>query len=109
MFQTMMNEIFGDLILIFSEDMELHQKTVDEVSKIMEKPEKCEFHLGLIIGHRKLHMDPVKVEGIHNWELPTCVKDMQSFLGFTNFYWKFICNYLGLAWPMVDLTKKDCK
>ncbi|KIK15607.1 hypothetical protein PISMIDRAFT_16416 [Pisolithus microcarpus 441] len=52
-------------------------------------------------------MDPVKVQGIAEWPTPKKVKDVRSFLGFTNFYWHFICNYSNVARPLIDLTKKD--
>ena len=51
-------------------------------------------------------MDPIKVAGIRDWERPQAVKEVQSFLGFTNFYRKFIWDYSQLTWPMVDLTRK---
>jgi hypothetical protein len=35
------------------------------------------------------------------------VKQVRSFLGFANFYQKFIANYSDIARPLIDLTKKD--
>ena len=37
---------------------------------------------------------------------PTKVKEVQSFLGFVNFYWKFICNFSNIAHPLYTLTHK---
>ena len=54
-------------------------------------------------------MDPVKLRGIRDWPTPTTVKQVQSFLGFGNFYRKFISHYSDLARPLNDLTKKDKK
>ena len=51
-------------------------------------------------------MDPTKLNGIKNWPTPTNVKDVHSFLGFTNFYRKFIGDYSNIACPLLDLTKK---
>ena len=54
-------------------------------------------------------MDQVKLSGIRDWPTPTTVKQVRSFLGFGNFYRKFISHYSDLARPMNDLTKKDKK
>jgi RNase H-like domain found in reverse transcriptase len=54
-------------------------------------------------------MDSVKLGGIRNWPTPTTVKQVQSFLGFGNFYQKFISHYSDLTQPLNHLTKKDKK
>ena len=52
-------------------------------------------------------MDPVKIKGIKDWPAPTSIKQVQSFLGFGNFYRKFIRKYSEIAKPLNDLLKKD--
>ena len=53
---------------------------------------KCEFHitetkyLGLIISTNGIKIDPAKVKAIQNWSMPICVKDVQGFVSFCNFY-----------------------
>jgi hypothetical protein len=113
-FQTMMNDIFCDLvlegvvvvylddILIFTESLEEHREVTRRVLEILQrhklflKPEKCEFekteveYLGVIVSHNSVQMDPVKVAGVMEWPIPTTKKELQSFLGFTNFYQCFI-------------------
>lgn len=130
-FQAMMNTILKDLIdsgkvvvymddiLIFTETLEEHRELVCQVLKrlrdhdLYAKPEKCVFEaesiefLGLIISHNALRMDPVKVAGVVQWPTPRHVKDVQSFLGFGNFYRRFIEGFSKLARPLFDLTKKD--
>jgi hypothetical protein len=54
-------------------------------------------------------MDPVKLEGIAKWPTPTTVKDVRSFLGFGNFYRRFIQNYGNLTKSLNELLKKDVK
>ena len=51
-------------------------------------------------------MSPEKVKSIQDWPEPWKVKDMQSFLGFTNFYRCFIDNYSGIVTPLTCLTHK---
>ena len=77
------------------------------------KLEKCTFaattveYLGMIVKPGQLAMDPVKLNGIVQWPTPSKVKDVCSFLGFANFYRRFIPNYSTLAHPLIDLTKKN--
>jgi hypothetical protein len=79
------------------------------------KAEKCKFDvqevefLGLIIKPNHLSMDPTKLAGIKDWPTPATVKAVQSFLGFVNFYRRFIGHFTDLARPLNDLTRKDKK
>jgi hypothetical protein len=63
----------------------------------------------MIIEEGKISMNAVKLGGIRDWPVPTTLKQTQSFLGFGNFYRKFIFHYSKLARPLNDLTKKDKK
>ncbi|EAU88305.1 reverse transcriptase-RNase H-integrase [Coprinopsis cinerea okayama7 len=54
-------------------------------------------------------MDPTKVEGLANWPTPKNVKQVQQFLGFGNFYQRFIRDYSNIAKPLNDLTRKNNK
>lgn len=54
-------------------------------------------------------MDPVKVEAVKNWPAPTTLRDLQGFLGFANFYRRFIEGFARKARPLNDLTRKDIK
>jgi hypothetical protein len=75
-------------------------------------PEKCEFlkqeidYLGVIVGNRKLKMDPKKLQGVADWSTLTNPTEIRKFLGFTSYYRYFIPNYSKIAQPLVDLTKK---
>jgi hypothetical protein len=64
-------------------------------------------YLGLIIREGEIAMDPVKIKAITDWPTPKTVKQVQSFLGFCNFYRRFITKYSEIARPLFDLTKKD--
>jgi hypothetical protein len=109
-FQTMMNKIFQDLItegvvsiyldniLIFTKSTEGYRRITRLVldrmreHKLYLRPEKCKFkqtrieYLGVIILHNKVEMDPVKIAGIADWPTPSNKKEVQSFVGFVNFY-----------------------
>ena len=69
------------------------------------KLEKCEFekssveYLGVIVSHNSIKMDPVKVAGVAEWPVPSNRKEVQLFLGFTNFYQRFIEGFSHIACP----------
>jgi hypothetical protein len=54
-------------------------------------------------------MDPKKVEAVTGWPTPKNQHDIQVFLGFANFYRRFIKNYSRVVSPMTNLLKKDVK
>src|SRR5690606_26027912 len=74
-----------------------------------------EFHrtevgyLGLIISRDGVKMDPKKVQAITAWEAPTNIHDVRAFLGFANFYRRFIDGYSRVVAPLVNLTRKAVK
>ena len=52
-------------------------------------------------------MSTAKVESVRNWPVPRNVKDIQAFLGFANFYRRFIAGFSKICKPLTDLTQKD--
>jgi len=125
-FQYFMNNIFHDMtdifviiyldnILIFSKNLDEHKIHIRKVLEQLQehnlhaKPEKCKFHttsmeyLGVIIMPEGIHMDPRKVQAILQWPALRKVKELQSFLGFANFYRRFINNYSGITKPLNSL------
>lgn len=113
--------VYLDEILIYSEDPNQHNDHIRKVlTKLQEcnlfcKPEKCEIgvdsttFLGFVVSPRGLSMDPSKVKTIKFWKPPFNIKGIQSFLGFANFYRRFIKNYSQLAAPLFNLTKKNTR
>ncbi|KAI3352325.1 hypothetical protein L3Q82_005291 [Scortum barcoo] len=79
-------------------------------NQLFVKAEKCEFHvskvsfLGFIIAPGQLHPDPSKIKAVENWPTPSTRKKLQQFLGFANFYRRFIRNYSKVAAPLTCLT-----
>ena len=65
--------------------------------------------VGYLVSQAGIGMDPAKVSAILAWPVPCCVKEVQSFLGFANFYRKFIKDYSSLASPLTTLTRKSIK
>ena len=128
-FQRFMNDIFSDLldvhviiylddILIYSDNPADHKKHVREVlchlcaNGLYACLDKCCFssntieYLGFILTKDGLKMDPFKVQTIQDWPEPWKVKDIQSFLGFANFYQCFISDYSDIVIPLTRLTHK---
>ena len=62
-----------------------------------------------MVSKAGIGMDPAKVSAILDWLIPKSVKDVQSFLGFANFYWKFILHYSALTTPLTTLCRKAVK
>ena len=109
-FQRMMNSIFQELLhegvlANYMDDFVILVKTMEELEermiqflKIVEKHNlcfkrsKCNFNmeeipiLGVIVGKGQIKMEQEKIKAVKEWKTPTKVKDMESFLGFANFY-----------------------
>ena len=122
-----MNIVFKDMegciwylddILIYGGETEKeHQAIVEKVLQqcvdngLAVNLAKSEFHvketmfLGHIINGQEIRMDPTKLETMSQWPIPTKNKEVQAFLGFTNYYRRFILNYSTKVHPLIDLTK----
>ncbi|KAF8657577.1 hypothetical protein AX16_002183 [Volvariella volvacea WC 439] len=61
----------------------------------------------MIIKEGQVEMNPSKVKAVLSWPIPTKVKHVQAFLGFANFYRRFIEGFGKIAKPLISLTKKD--
>jgi transposase InsO family protein len=107
-----------DDILVFSktkaEHVEHNKKVLQRLreAKVTLKLKKCEFHvqktsfLGYTISPDGLGMEQDKVKSILEWPTPTCVKDVQSFLGLANYYRKLVPQYSKHAAGLYRFTKK---
>ena len=124
-----MNDIFSDMvdvcvviylddILIYSNNIDEHHTHVWEVPRHLQKHRlyagapKCIFHTNTVkylLSPTGLTMDSAKVQVIQNWPEPRKVKDIQSFLGFVNFYRRFIHEYSNIVILLTRLTQKDLK
>ena len=107
--------IFLDDILIFSKTFEEHLSRLEGVFSRLKKhnlklkPSKCELfmkevkYLGHIVSENGVQTDPEKVKALKEWPIPTNVKTLRSFLGFTGYYRRFIKNYAKIIKPLNDL------
>lgn len=106
-------------ILIFSRSQDEHDKHVKKVldrlkdTRLFANPDKCAFnksevdYLGYVIGSDGIKMSPKKLEVVRDWPKPRNVRDVQGFLGFTNFYRRFFSHYSSLALLLTALCHKD--
>ncbi len=118
-----MGSCLGDLqnkfCLIYINDIVIYSKDADEHFQHLEtvfsrlraaglklKPSKCEFYhaeleyLGHVISSDGVRTNPKKVEAVKSWPCPSTVTELQSFLGFTGYYHRFIRHYSALANPL---------
>jgi len=132
-FQTMMSDLFRDLInqgdtatfiddiLVATDIKEGHDELVEEVLKRLEKndlfvkPEKCKWKvrevefLGVVIGPKGVEMQKKKVKEVLKWPVPRNVKEVQKFLGLANYYRRFIKDFARIAVPLHMLVRKKQK
>jgi hypothetical protein len=106
-----------DDIIIYSKTRKAHREHVKKVLAALQKAglqidiNKCEFntqetkYLGLIVSSNGIKMDPKKVAAIKDWKTPKTLKELQSFLGFANFYRRFIRGFATVAQPLTSLLK----
>ncbi|KAK3505614.1 hypothetical protein QTP70_004681, partial [Hemibagrus guttatus] len=113
--------VYIDDILIYSRSLAEHRQHVAEVLgrlrefQLFLKAEKCSFHqpsvqfLGYNISNNGIQMDEGKVTAVRDWPAPATVKELQRFLGFANFYRRFISNYSSIADPLTNLLRNKPK
>jgi hypothetical protein len=112
---------YMDDILIYSSTLTEHRQHVKQVltrlraAGLQADIDKSEFevqeviYLGLIISTDGIKMDPEKIKAIYSWETPKRLTDVQAFVGFANFYRRFIDHYSDVIRPLTALSKKDVK
>ena len=113
--------VFVDDILIYSDNDELHEKhlrmalEVLRKNKLYAKFSKCKFwmeevaFLGHIVNRQGVTVDPEKIKAIIEWQRPTNVFEIRSFLGLAGYYRRFVEGFSRLAVPLTKLTQKNAK
>ena len=122
-FMDLMNRVFHeyldrfvfvliDDILVYSKSQEEHEEHLRMVLQILRdkklyaKLKKCEFwlnqvvFLGHVISRDGITVDPSKIEAIVNWDVPTNVSVVRSFLGLAGYYRRFVEGFSRIATPL---------
>ena len=130
MFQSLMQSCLGNLhlqyciiylddIIVFSkipeEDLHRFRAVFEQLkkAKLKLKHLKCKFfkheltYLGHAVSKNSVQTDSKKVEAIQKWPIPTNVTEVCSFLGFTNYYYRFIKKYVQVAKPLYKLISGE--
>jgi len=106
-----------DFVIPAKTEKELEECTIRflkiaEKHNLCFKQSKCDFNtteipiLGVRVGNGEVQIEEAKVKAIKKWKTPTKVKDVESFLGFANFYRRFIKNFSYIAVPLNRLKEK---
>jgi hypothetical protein len=113
--------VFIDDILIYSKNSEDHAQHLHVIlqrlrdHRLYAKFSKCEFWLDTVkfLGHTisgdGISVDPSKVQEVMDWQPPTSVHQIRSFLGLAGYYRCFIPDFSRIAKPMTELLKKGVK
>lgn len=119
--------VFLDDLIVFSSSLEDHETRLIHVLERLREyglklsPDKCRFfqtavrYLGHIVSRDGVKTDPEKVEALKTWPRPQTLKELQSFLGFTGYYRRFVKDYSKIVKPLTSLTagyppkRKHCK
>jgi hypothetical protein len=127
-FMELMNDVLkpylDKFVVVFLDDCCIYSKTAEEhvehVRLVLEalnqaglkvKASKCDFarnsvgFLGFLVTSEGLKVDPKKIEAVLKWLPPSDLHGVRSFLGFCNFYRRFVKDFATIASPLTDLTK----
>ena len=108
-----------DIILVTAHNQVTHREKVQKIlmklyrAKLQAKLAKCQFEvprvefLGYMVGKEGVSTDFEKTQAVRDWNPPKTVKQLQAFLGFINFYQKFIQKAAEKGIPLTELTKED--
>jgi transposase InsO family protein len=111
--------VYLDDVLIYSKDRASHAHDVRRIcAKLREaglygNPKKCLFEttwttfLGYVITPEGVSVDESRVREIREWPVPTTEMEIQAFLGFTNYYRRFIKNYSKITAPIHDVLAME--
>lgn len=111
--------VYLDDIIIFSKDFDTHMTHLAEVLQRLErydlkiKAQKCALclkvikYLGHMVSGEGIRPDPDKVVALDAMRRPTTLKQLQSFMGFANYYKRFVSRFSQIAAPLYGLLHKD--
>ena len=105
-------------ILIYTEDaghsyVEAVRWVLGELWKhgIFANLKKCRFHqeevrfLGYVVSSQGIRMEEERIDAVKAWPEPKSIRDIQVFIGFANFYRRFIQGFSKIAAPLTSMLK----
>ncbi|TYK21249.1 ty3-gypsy retrotransposon protein [Cucumis melo var. makuwa] len=128
-FMDLMNRVFKDFldsfVIVFIDDIFIYSQTEAEheehlhqvletlrANRLYAKFSKYEFllkkvsFLGHVVSSEGVSVDPAKIEAVSNWPRPSTVSEIRSFLGLASYYRRFVEDFLRIASPLTQLTRK---
>lgn len=130
-FQKFINAVFreliaGGIVLTYMDDLIIPSQTIEQainnLKRVLEISSqaglhinwrKCQFlqerieYLGHVVTNGTVEPSECKIKAVMKFPVPTCVKDVQSFLGLTGYFRKFIYQYSIIARPLTNLLKNN--
>ena len=126
LFQRLMERVLSTLhmrtCLVYLDDIVVFGRSIEELRGRLEdvfekigsaglklKASKCSLfqrklkYLGHIVSDKGVECDPEMLAPVKNWPKPQNVKELQSFLGFANFYRRFLKGFANIADPLTSL------
>ena len=109
--------VYLDDVIVFAETKEeLYQRLETVLDRLSEanlklKPKKCRFleteieFLGHSISVEGIKCSTKHLEAVTDWPTPSNIKELQTFLGFTGFYRRFVPGYSNIAAPLLALLR----
>ena len=110
--------VYLDDILIYTEDdgdghVAAVRLDLEQLRKFLlyANLKKCQFHqdevrfLGYVVSSKGIRMEDERIEAVKQWPEPQSVRDIQVFLGFANFYRRFIQGFSRIAAPLTSMLK----
>ena len=111
--------VYLDDIVVYSSTLEEHVEQLKLVfqklreNQLFAKLEKCSFAqeciklLRHVVERGRIRMDLDKVKAIQEWQAPTGISELRSFLSLANYYRRFVEGYSRIATPLTELLKKN--
>ena len=106
-----------DILIYIKDESQGHVEAVQWVLDFLRKNDlfanlkKCCFHqnevcfLEYVVSAQGVQMEDERIEVVRNWPEPKSVRDIQVFLGFANFYWRFIQGFSKIAGPLTLILR----
>ncbi|KAJ9699024.1 hypothetical protein PVL29_007877 [Vitis rotundifolia] len=120
-FMDLMNRVFraylDQFVIVFVDDILIYSRSLEEHKRhqLYGKLDKSEFwltevnFLGHVVSEAGIAVDHSKVEAVQEWQRPTNVFEVRSFLGLAGYYRRFVEDFSRIAAPMTRLTRKGVK